>query len=110
MRRNDSSQTRSFFAGVLAVNSIGHLATAVAGKEHLTPLAGRRSGPTVNAIWGAANLAGGLALAHAAATPGRRWGADLHAFATGAAIFAGWMAVSERLLGTNTDPAADHNE
>jgi hypothetical protein len=97
-------------AGVLAVNSIGHLATAVAGKEHLTPLAGRRSGPTVNAIWGAANLAGGLILARRAATPGPRWGADLHAFGIGAASFAAWMALSERLLGTNTGPAADRGE
>src|SRR5688572_15136504 len=110
MRWNDSSQTKSFIAGALAVNSIEHLATAAAGKEHLTPLAGRRSGPTVNAIWGAANLAGGLVLARAAATPGRRWGADLHAFGTGAAVFAGWMALSERLLGTNASAASDRNE
>ncbi|OAV59416.1 hypothetical protein [Enteractinococcus helveticum] len=63
MASNHNRSVGAFFAGVFMVNSLGHFATAIAGKQHLTPLAGRRSGPAVNALWGAMNLAGGLALA-----------------------------------------------
>lgn len=98
---------RAFVAGVLAANSLGHLVTAAAGKEHLTPLAGRRSGPVANAVWGLLNLAGGAALVRRAARPGRRWGPELDAFGAGAAVFAAWMAVSNRLLGTNVDRPPD---
>lgn len=94
---------RAFVGGLLTANSLGHLATAAAGKEHLTPLAGRGSGPAVNAAWGALNLVGGLVLTRSAARRGRRWGPELDAFGAGAAVFAAWMAVSNRLLGTNVD-------
>lgn len=94
---------RAVLGGLLAANSLGHLATAVAGKEHLTPLAGRHSGPAVNAAWGLLNLAGGLALVRGAATPGRRWGTELDGFGAGAAAFAAWMAVSNRVTTTNVD-------
>lgn len=66
------SRVRAFAGGVLCANSLGHLASAAAGKEHLTPLAGRRSGPAVNAVWGLLNLGGGLLLGRAAAPPHRR--------------------------------------
>jgi hypothetical protein len=68
-------------------------------------LAGRTSGPTVNLAWGAANLAGGLVLLAATAREGvprgGRWDARIAAFDTGAAAFAAWMAVSERVWRTN---------
>lgn len=100
----DGNSVRAFLAGVLTVNSIGHLATAVAGKEHLTPLAGRGSGPVVNAVWGGSNLVGGLALARSAARPGRRWGSEINAFGAGAAAFGAWMFLSELLLEVNSSP------
>ena len=100
-----SSRVRSFFAGMLVGNSAPHLATAVTGRRHLTPLAGRDSGPAVNGLWGTINLLAGLLLL----TPDRhrtprRWDGDLVAFETGVVTFAAWAAVSERLLGTNTRP------
>jgi hypothetical protein len=100
-----SSRTRSFLAGMLVGNSAPHLATAVTGRHHLTPLAGRDSGPAVNGLWGAINLLTGLLLLtpNRYRTPGR-WDRDLVAFETGVLTFAAWMAVSERLLGTNTRP------
>lgn len=97
---------QAFTAGVLCANSLPHLATAVAGRRHLTPLAGRDSNRWVNLGWGAANLAGGLALLRSAsrrdARPGGRWDTRLVAFDVGAAIFAVWMAVSERVFRTNS--------
>ncbi len=94
---------RAVAGGLLAANSLGHLATAAAGKEHLTPLAGRHSGPVVNAAWGVLNLAGGLLLVRRAASPGRRWGTELDGFGAGAAAFAVWMAVSNRVTAVNVD-------
>jgi hypothetical protein len=47
----------------------------VAGRRHLTPLAGRDSAPAVNLAWAAANLLGGALVlrgAAAARQPGRR--------------------------------------
>jgi len=99
----DLSTVRALLAGVMTANSLGHLATAAAGKEHLTPLAGRHSGPAVNAVWGGANLLGGLALARSAATAGRRWGGELNAFGAGAAGFAAWMFCSELLWSVNSE-------
>lgn len=98
-----SSRTRSFLAGMLVGNSAPHLATAITGRRHLTPLAGRGSGPAVNGLWGAINLLTGLLLL----TPDRRrgagrWDSDLVAFETGVLAFAAWMAGSERVLGTNS--------
>lgn len=98
MNTPDRRSVRSFAAGVLSVNSLAHLATAAAGKEHLTPLAGKHSGPMVNAVWGAVNLIGGLALARSAATPGRRWGGEKYAFGSGVVVFGLWMDLSERLF------------
>jgi hypothetical protein len=42
-----SPKVRSVVAGVLVANSAPHLATAVAGRQHLTPLAGRDSPPAL---------------------------------------------------------------
>ncbi|MCW4457881.1 hypothetical protein [Microbacterium sp. MPKO10] len=106
-----TSRTRSFIAGVLVANSAPHLATAVAGRQHLTPLGGRRSGPGINAIWGVLNLAGGLALLARGRSKSdvqrragsARWTDDLPSFETGYLVFAAWMAISERLMKTNHD-------
>lgn len=68
-----SPTTRAFLGGLLAANSLAHLATALTGREHLTPLAGRTSGPLVNGVWGGVNLLGGLLLARSAGGPDRRW-------------------------------------
>ena len=96
-----ATTARAFVAGVLAANSLPHLATAASGREHLTPLRGPRSNRWVNLAWGAANLLGGLVLVGVRAD-GRRWGRDLVAFDAGAATFAVWMAASESLLKVNT--------
>ncbi|UBU17653.1 hypothetical protein [Nonomuraea gerenzanensis] len=95
---------RSFVAGLLVSNSAPHLATAVTGHRHFTPLAGRRSGPGINLLWGAANLAGGLALLRSSARagrPGEEWDGRLVAFEGGCLVFAAWMAVSERFFPMN---------
>jgi hypothetical protein len=62
-----SPKVRSVVAGVLVANSAPHLATAVAGRQHLTPLAGRDSPPAVNLVWAAANLLGGALVLRGAA-------------------------------------------
>src|SRR5690625_7348583 len=100
------SRARAFAGGVLCANSLGHLATAAAGKEHLTPLAGRRSGPGVNAVWGLLNLGGGLAVVGVGGSPGSRWGPGLHALGAGAAACAGWSGVSYRGRWGHTGPVA----
>jgi hypothetical protein len=98
-----SSRVLSFLAGVLVANSAPHLATAVTGRRHLTPLAGKDSGPRANAVWAAANLAGGALLLRRARRGGSAaWGGDLVAFETGYLAFASWMAGSERILKVNT--------
>lgn len=104
MTRIDPNSVRAFLAGVLTVNSVGHLATAAAAKQHLTPLAGRRSGSVANAVWGGANLVGGLVLARTGASAGERWGGELNAFGAGAAVFSTWMFVSELAMPLNTRP------
>src|SRR5690625_3342583 len=91
MEPQRGASIRAFVGGLLTANSLGHLATAAAGKEHLTPLAGRRSGPGVNAVWGLLNLGGGLAVVRGGRSHGSRWGPELHAFGAGAAVFAMWM-------------------
>ena len=98
-----SSRVRSFAAGVLVGNSAPHLATALTGRRHLTPLAGRGSGPAVNGLWGLINLVGGLLLLSpdARRAPGT-WDDDLIAFEAGVAALGAWMAVSERTWRTNT--------
>ncbi|HEV2935110.1 MAG TPA: hypothetical protein VGY96_18415 [Streptosporangiaceae bacterium] len=55
----------AFVGGLLVGNSAPHLATAVTGRTHLTPLAGKDSSPAVNLVWGLGNALGGLALARA---------------------------------------------
>lgn len=99
------SRARSFLAGVLVGNSAPHLATAITGRRHLTPLAGRRSGPGVNGLWGLLNLLGGLLLLtpDTHRSPGK-WDDDLVAFEGGVLALAAWMVASERVLRTNTDP------
>lgn len=92
----------AFVGGLLVGNGAPHLASAAAGRVHLTPLAGRESGPVVNLVWGAANLAGGLALVRAAAGPGRRWDRTLVAFEAGVVTFAVWMLASEGLAPMNS--------
>ncbi|TDD49066.1 hypothetical protein E1286_14630 [Nonomuraea terrae] len=78
--------------------------TRTAGRRHFTPLAGRRSGPGVNLVWGLANLAGGLVLLRPAARadrPGQAWDSRLLAFESGCVVFAAWMAAGERLFPMN---------
>lgn len=97
----------AFAAGVLVANSAPHLASAVTGRTHLTPLAGRQSSPKVNLLWGLGNAVGGLALTRACAGPGdRSWDRTLIAFEAGAAALATWMAVSEAIWRVNTSRAA----
>lgn len=99
-----SSKTTSFVAGVLVANSAPHIATAVTGRKHLTPLRGRRSSPAVNGLWAGINLLAGCAVLRNA-VPGRRepaeWDDRLLAFEAGYAAWAAWMAVSERLFAVN---------
>jgi hypothetical protein len=100
-----SPKVRSVVAGALVANSAPHLATAVTGRRHLTPLAGRDSAPAVNLAWAAANLLGGALLLRGAAAvgqPGRR-DDRLVAFEAGYLGWALWMAASEYLLGVNWD-------
>lgn len=96
-----SSWVRSFVAGVLVANSTPHLATAVTGRRHRTPLGGRGSGPGANAAWGGISLLAGLLLLspdrHRVPAP---WNDDLVAFEAGAAVLATCAAGLERLLRT----------
>ncbi len=75
-----ATRVRSLLSGVLVANSAPHLASAVARRRHLTPLAGRDSSPAVNGVWGAVNLAGGLVLLRrsAGAPATVRWDERLH--------------------------------
>ena len=94
-----TTRITSFLAGVLVANSSPHLATLVTGREHLTPLAGRGSGPAVNGAWAALNLVAGVALLlPSRRRGGRRWDNDLPAFELGCLTFACWMAATETLL------------
>ena len=92
----------SFAAGMLCANSLPHLATAVTGRQHLTPVRGRRSSRWVNAAWGTANLVAGLLLVRKSAQGTGGWDSRLVAFNVGAAVFAAWMAGSEAVLKTNS--------
>jgi hypothetical protein len=101
-----SAKARMFIAGVLAANSGPHLATAAAGRRHLTPLAGRESPPAVNLAWAAANLLGSCLLLRTGAGSGRRsdrWDSRLLAFEAGYLGWALWMAASEYVLELNWD-------
>lgn len=98
-----SSRSRSFLAGVLVGNSAPHLATAVTGRRHLTPLGGPRSGPGVNGLWGLLNLLAGLLLLtpDTHRTP-QEWDDDLVAFEGGLLALAVCAVTTERALRTNT--------
>jgi hypothetical protein len=100
-----SPKVRASIAGVLVANSAPHLATAVSGRRHLTPLAGRESSPAVNLAWAAANLLGGALLLRSPAPARRpgRWDARLVAFEAGYLGWALWMTVSEYALKVNWD-------
>jgi hypothetical protein len=91
----DLRLVRSFAGGVLCANSLPHLATAVSGRHHLTPVRGPHSSRWVNLCWGAANLLAGMALARASDPIRTTWDRRLVAFDAGAATFALWMATSE---------------
>ena len=104
---------KAFLAGAMVANSTPHLATAVTGRVMLTPLAGYDSSARVNAVWGLANLAGGLMLVRRVAgttstghrgTTARpaRWDERMHWFELGATVFTVWMLASERVLGLNS--------
>ena len=97
----------AFTGGLLVGNSAPHLASAVTGRTHMTPLAGRGSGRWINLIWGAANLLGGLALTRAAVGTGQTWDRTLVAFDAGVAAFATWMFVSEYAMPMNSPTRAD---
>lgn len=97
----------AFTGGLLVGNSAPHLATAVTGRVHLTPLGGKESSAVVNLVWGLGNAAAGLALTRACArSAGRRWDGTLIAFEAGVATFALWMAGSEAALRVNTADGA----
>lgn len=98
-----SSRARSFVSGLLVANSAPHLASAVARRRHLTPLAGPDSSSAVNAVWGGLNMAAGVALLWPSRRAGgtARWNGDLPAFEAGYLAVAAWMTVSERILRTN---------
>lgn len=101
-----SHRARSFLSGALIANSAVHLASAVAKRRHLTPLAGRESSPTVNLVWGLANLVSGCVVLRTVtrSTPQREphWDSDLLWFESGHLATAFWMAASERVLRTNS--------
>ncbi|QDP97379.1 hypothetical protein FOE78_16915 [Microlunatus elymi] len=99
------SRTRvtSFVAGMLLANSLPHLASAITGRRHMTPLAGRRSDGPVNGVWAAINIAAGLALLlPSRAKGGQQWDRDLSAFELGSVTFATWMAGSELVSAMNS--------
>ena len=96
------SRIASFIAGMLVANAAPHLATAVTGRRHLTPLAGRDSGPAVNGAWSALNVAAGVGLlVRSARGKESRWDADLVAFGLGHVVFAAWMVASEAVAPMN---------
>lgn len=105
-----SSRSRAFFAGLLTANSAPHLATAIAGHTHLTPLAGRTSGAVANGVWAGLNLAGAVTLLLLNPSSRRKqkeatsWDGDLPAFEAGFLLFAAWMSVSESTMRVNWKP------
>lgn len=108
MRHHAGSTTRTFVSGVLLANALPHLASALAGRRHLTPLAGRDSSPAVNLVWAMANASvGGVLLRSAAgdASTDQRWDERLLSFEAGALTLTLWMLMSERLGRVNHGPA-----
>lgn len=88
-------------AGVLSANSLPHLATAAAGRQMMTPLAGKDSNRWINLLWGGMNLAGGLTLMAFSRRRDRSWDRHLVGFCAGAAGFLTWAAVGEAVLKFN---------
>lgn len=98
-----TTRVTSFLAGALLANSAPHLATAITGRRHLTPLAGKNSSATVNGIWAALNAAGSVALLRPTRRHGGdRWDIDLPAFEAGYLCLAAWMATSETVFRLNS--------
>lgn len=83
--------------GVLCANALPHLATAVTGRVLMTPLAGPRSPAWVNAVWGAANLAGGLAMTWGVAR-GRSQDSRLILFDVGVLACVTWAVTADHIL------------
>ncbi|AKT52140.1 hypothetical protein [Arsenicicoccus sp. oral taxon 190] len=83
---------RAFCSGVLAANATPHAYAAVVGATQLTPLAGRRSGPAVNALWASLNALGAVAVARPLDPGDAR---QRQAFKAGVAGFATWTLLSE---------------
>jgi hypothetical protein len=97
-----ASRIASFAAGLLVANAAPHLATAVTGRRHLTPLAGSDSGPAVNGAWSALNVGTAIGLlVWSARGKGSRWDTDLVAFGLGHVAFSAWMAASEAVARVN---------
>jgi hypothetical protein len=96
------SRIASFVAGSLVANAAPHLATAVTGRRHLTPVGGRDSGPGVNGVWSALNIGAAIGLlAWSARGKQARWDTDLVAFGLGHVTFSAWMAASEAVARVN---------
>src|SRR3954454_7870097 len=98
------SRIAAFAAGALVTNAAPHLATAATGRRHLTPLAGRDSGPGVNGVWSALNISTAIGLlVWSARGKGSRWDASLIAFGLGHVTFsAGWWQ-AKRWRGSITE-------
>ena len=97
-----ASRIASFAAGLLVANAAPHLATAVTGRRHLTPLAGRDSGPGVNGAWSALNIGTAIGLlVWSARGKSSRWDSDLVAFGLGHVAFSAWMVTSEAVARVN---------
>ncbi|HEX7351958.1 hypothetical protein [Brachybacterium sp.] len=62
----------------------------------------------VNALWGGADLVGGLLLARAVTGEGPKATARREAFGFGVAAFSAWAVVGERIVGVNgPEPGPD---
>lgn len=83
---------RAFSCGVLAANATPHAYAATVGANQLTPLAGRHSGPEVNAVWAAVNGVGAAVLGRHLDPRDAR---QRQAFKAGVAAFATWALISE---------------
>lgn len=98
---------RAAASGALVVNAVPHVASAVTGRRHLTPVAGRRSGPTINLLWGLGSaVAGYRLLGRPQPRDGDRWDTTLVAFEAGAAAWGVWSVLSEAVLRTSVRAAA----
>lgn len=89
MTRN---RARAFASGVLVANALPHAYAAAVGATQLTPLRGRDSGPRVNALWSASNIALAYALSRGLRSASV---ADRVCFKAGVAGFSTWSLVSE---------------